>query len=345
MKPEFLMLANKMKHAVEVNGWLCSVKLDGLRMFWDGGISRGVPKKEVPWANTKGDYRFVKEPVATGLWTRYGNVVNAPEWFLDMLPKCPLDGEAWAGRGNWNLSTSIVRSTISERDWTKVAYAVFECPHLENVFATRFINNVNFIKHISWQECNDFIHKHASSSACLGFRDTFETNIKRLRDLFADSANLFLHKQEKIRYTDVADRLEQAVANGDEGLMFRHPTSFWVAGRSRNLLKYKPFIDDEAEVVGWTWGIGKHSGRMGSLRVVFNGVVFDLSGFTDSERIIIPRSPDAKYFDYLDGKTGDSRLFELAEFPIGSKVTFMYRELSPDGVPKEARYQRKYNAQ
>jgi ATP-dependent DNA ligase len=39
-KREFLMLAHK-HEGQNILGWLYSEKLDGMRCFWDGGITRG----------------------------------------------------------------------------------------------------------------------------------------------------------------------------------------------------------------------------------------------------------------------------------------------------------------
>ena len=110
-----------------VSGMYMSSKLDGFRMVWDGGVSRGVPKVEVPWANNDKDKRYKNPPIATGLWTRYGNVVHAPIWFLDQLPKgVILDGEAWSP----DLSRQDIRSTCGKlqpnsSEWSKIGFYVF----------------------------------------------------------------------------------------------------------------------------------------------------------------------------------------------------------------------------
>ena len=49
---EFLQLADHYdprKH--DVAGWFVSEKLDGTRCFWDGGLTRGLPTEQVPWAS------------------------------------------------------------------------------------------------------------------------------------------------------------------------------------------------------------------------------------------------------------------------------------------------------
>ena len=98
-KREFCQLAHDyVSGKYTVAGQFYSEKLDGQRAIWDGGVSRGIPKAQVPYANNDRDGRYVNPPIATGLWTRYGNVVHAPDWILDQLPALPLDLELYAGR-------------------------------------------------------------------------------------------------------------------------------------------------------------------------------------------------------------------------------------------------------
>ena len=53
MKREYVQLAHvfdSKKHSPA--GWYASEKLDGQRAWWDGGVSRGMPAAQVPYANT-----------------------------------------------------------------------------------------------------------------------------------------------------------------------------------------------------------------------------------------------------------------------------------------------------
>ena len=119
----------------------------------------------------------------------------------------------------------------------------------------------------------------------------------------------------------VLEKLDEVVSQGGEGVMVRKPGSIWTPIRSRDLLKVKPFNDAEAVVIGHNPGKGRNEGRLGSLRVKYGETEFDLSGFTDAQR--------------------DNA---ITEFPVGSVVTFRYRELTASGVPKEARFWRNVQA-
>ena len=147
---EFLQLADhydRAKH--DVAGWLISEKLDGTRCFWDGGLSRGLPTDQVPWASITdpktGKKKAKIKPVATGLWSRYGNPIMAPDWFLNQLPCVPLDGELWAGRGNFQLCRSICGGDEPDPGSEQIKYAVYSCPPITAVFGTGEIKNTNMV--------------------------------------------------------------------------------------------------------------------------------------------------------------------------------------------------------
>lgn len=115
--------------------------------------------------------------------------------------------------------------------------------------------------------------------------------------------------------------LRQTIAAGGEGLMLHRGASFYRAGRSDDLLKLKDHLDAEARVLAVLPGRGKYDGMMGALLVEAvaadgsAGARFRLgSGFTDAQR----RDPPA----------------------VGTLVTYRYRELNANGVPRFASFLR-----
>ncbi len=110
--------------------------------------------------------------------------------------------------------------------------------------------------------------------------------------------------------------LREYVGNGSEGLMLHRRDAVWQTGRSDVLLKLKLILDAEAKVVDYEPGKGKYEGLLGALLVEMpNGIQFRLgTGFSD----------------------------ELRRFPpaIGSIVTYQYRDLTPQGIPKFANFLR-----
>jgi len=111
-------------------------------------------------------------------------------------------------------------------------------------------------------------------------------------------------------------RLAAVVNEGGEGLMLHRADALWRPGRSEGLLKLKPLHDAEALVTGHVAGRGKHEGRMGALRVrLEDGSQFLIgTGFSDAER----ERPPA----------------------VGTPVTYTYRGLTANGVPRFASFLR-----
>lgn len=152
---------------------------------------------------------------------------------------------------------------------------------------------------------------------------SFTERVERLKAIVARAGVPWLQVVEQFRVADRAAlqaRLDAVVAGGGEGLMLHRADAPYVTGRSDALLKLKPRLDAEATVLAHLPGRGRLAGMMGALQVeTAGGVRFQLgTGFSDAER----RDPP----------------------PVGSQVTFVYRELTRDGVPRFASFWRRREA-
>lgn len=214
------------------------------------------------------------------LWTRGGYRIGAPEWFMEGWPTTPMDGELWIARGRFDDVSGIVRSSTPADDaWRNVRFMVFDLPAHGGTFGERV--------------------------AAMAALDKL------------DIAWLKAVTQFKVAGADELDqRLDAVVASGGEGLMLHHQDALYRAGRSQDLLKYKPYEDAEAWVVGYTEGSGKYAGKVGALIVKRDdGRRFRLgSGLSDADREAPP--------------------------PVGSWVTYRYNGLTSTGLPRFARYLR-----
>jgi len=109
--------------------------------------------------------------------------------------------------------------------------------------------------------------------------------------------------------------------------------------------------DAEGVVVGYVSGrktaLGsKLLGFMGALILDYQGKRLELSGFTNEERRLgtVGKLCDGDAARHRAARyPGDEvpAWIETVAFPRGSIVTFVYRGLSKDGIPQEARYLRK----
>jgi ATP-dependent DNA ligase len=347
MNRELLMLARDFdpdKHTIA--DAFVSVKLDGQRCFWDGGISRGVPKREVPWANNAKDERYKEPPVATGLWSRYGNVIHAPEWFLNELPRGVMtDGELYLGRGKFQESRSIISTIEPGNGWKQIIYRVFDLPSPNVLFQQGKINNPNFSHYIDEAACEAFLRERQGSMKRSMLREvlSFDKTVERMAALTSSQNQVWrfmnqvrLPSREKPAREKLYELLDKETSIGGEGLMVRLPSSIWVPKRVTTLLKVKKFCDNEGRIVGFISGQGKLLGMLGALEVQWNGQTFRMSGFTDEERKLFHSAsgwarqhPDCKW----PGSDSPS-----VKFKYGDEIRFRYLTLTNDGKPREPRY-------
>lgn len=363
MRREFLQLAdtyNPDKH--KIAGYLVSEKLDGTRCFWDGGVSRGVPTEHIPWASVTdpktGKRKSKLKRSATGLWSRYGNPIMAPDDFLNALPACPLDGELWAGRGGFQLCRSICAGDDPDPRFHRISYAVYSAPALPYVFMSGEIKNPNMVCNLEFERIDQWLKPRIDKMPGYGWMKTpatFNDELMFLRE-FLETQNdrVFIHQQIRLPEDEEAARemvnkfLQKVLDQGGEGCVIRDPMATWTPKRHKGLLKFKPFEDAEATVIGFTSGreTDKGSrllGKIGALIVDFMGKRLELAGLTDAEREFadIPMSVYAHQNPGMDMPAS----FQGKQFRKGQSVTFKYRELTDDGIPKEARYWRRRDAE
>ena len=222
------LLAQDWPPGREPAGWLVSEKLDGVRALWDGR-------------------RMV---------FRSGRALALPAVIRDRLPKEPLDGELWLGRGRFEDVSGLLRSErVADADaWRGMQYHVFELPAGSGRFAERAAR----------------LQQVAAASAWPGL-------VAAVQQPVADAQAL-------------QRRLDAVVAAGGEGLMLHRADAPLANGRSPWLCKLKPLHDAEAVVIGHRAGRGKHEGRLGALQVRGEaGQVFFLgTGFSDAQRAAPP---------------------------------------------------------
>jgi DNA ligase-1 len=335
------------------NGSYVSEKLDGIRALWLP-FTAGHAFKTIPWANTARDDR---DYVCSGLWTRRGKPIMAPPWWVESLPMdIPLDGELFIGRNLFQDTMSVVRKLDPiHEEWERIKYHVFDIPSYSQFFTTGQIREGGragdpayevFFK-ISWAAM---------------FREVATSKFWPVRR-FSDNYSLLLKLHQESKDStwvpvkqSVLPATHDAAENGinellsvvtdmkGEGLMLRRPHSIWEPKRSPDLVKVKPLLDDEAMVIGYTYGKGKFRGMVGALRVRWNPVnsqgpvIFDLSGLTERERELLNSNQESIAMEREGEYTEES---VSRHFPIGSVVTFQYNDVTKDGLPRFARYYRK----
>ncbi|OYY93475.1 MAG: DNA ligase [Hydrogenophilales bacterium 28-61-23] len=148
---------------------------------------------------------------------------------------------------------------------------------------------------------------------------TFSQRIEQMQAIVAKAQIPWLQAIEQFRVRDreeLQQRLSNVLKQRGEGLMLHRADALYATGRSDDLLKLKPWLDAEATVIEHLPGKGKYRGMLGALRLEMpDGKRFNLgTGFSDAVR----RNPPA----------------------VGALVTYRYRELNPNGIPRFASYLR-----
>jgi ATP dependent DNA ligase domain len=358
----------------DLTGWLVSEKLDGTRAFWDGGVSRGLPTDTIPWSSLinprTGECKPKIKPVATGLWSRYGNPIIVPDWFLNQLPCCPLDGELWAGRKNFQLCRSICAGDQPDTRFKQMQFAVFDSPPLAALFRDGEIKNANFHRKLYATEIKKWFRSVARDNPMMADYKSltnenmpYHERLQWLQEMMPEEGRIYViqHQLLSDNWADEVEvELEDVLRLGGEGLVFHDPNGLWEPKRLASILKYKPFLDAEAQVVGIVAGrtgrIGQTLGKIGALiceariRPSREYVKFEIgSGLSMGERELGTDlgkwatdhpGQEIPLWDVMgddwDGKINDT-------FHTSTRVTFKYRELSNDGIPKEPRFWRVYN--
>ena len=199
-----LMLANVYHSDVQLADYWVSEKYDGVRGFWDG----------------------------QKLLTRGGQAINAPAWFTANWPKTPMDGELWAGRGQFQKAVSTVRQqSPDDAAWRGMRFMVFDLPAEPGMFTERLstLNSVVGKLAVPWVQA--VAQSKVASHAAL------------------------------------QSQLKQITKAGAEGLMLHRGSSLYKGARNDDLLKVKTHDDAEAKVIAHLPGKGKYAGQLGALLV------------------------------------------------------------------------------
>ena len=148
---------------------------------------------------------------------------------------------------------------------------------------------------------------------------SFSERVEQIKAVTATANLPWLQAVPQFRLPDSAalqKKLREIVRNGGEGLMLHRADAAYETGRSSTLLKLTSWLDAEAIVVAHLPGKGKYAGMTGALQM---------------------EMPDGRRFALGSGLSDDLRRNPP---PIGTSVTYRYRELTKNGMPRFPRYLR-----
>lgn len=225
--PPGLLLAGVYRPGMTLDGYWVSEKYDGVRGFWDG----------------------------TTLRTRGGETVVVPPWFTAGWPAVAMDGELWAGRGQFEQASATVRrQSPDDAAWRALRFMVFDLPAHPGTFDERLPALNDVVERIGQPWVIAVVQDRATTHAAL------------------------------------QARMRKVVREGAEGLMLHRGASLYRAVRSDDLLKVKPHDDADARVMGYAPGRGRLIGSVGAIEVETpDGLRFRIgSGLSDETRLNPP---------------------------------------------------------
>lgn len=246
-----LSLANTYRSDLNLERYWVSEKYDGIRAYWNG-------------------QQFL---------SRQGLPIEAPAWFTAGWPAYALDGELWAGRGQFaKVQSTVAQGSKDETGWQQLRYMVFDLPQHSGGFTQRY---------------------HALQQLVQGIAQPWVQAVPQWQ--VPDHATLM-------------QQLRQFSQQGAEGLMLRHQHAPYRVGRSDDLIKLKLFDDAEAVVIGHLPGKGKYTGMTGALLVQTpEGLRFRIgSGLSDADRANPP--PIGSTITYRYNGTHPSGVPRFARF-------------------------------
>lgn len=282
---EFLMKSHPYDGR-DVKGMWVSEKMDGHRFFWDGG--RGATIMGVKcagfWSNGGKPYGFRADD---------DEVVK---WMKERWDGEPVEGEFWAGRGRFQLVSSVVRKKVI--DWDERVKVMVTGPVLWDAFcADRVVKCRNkIVGSIRRSEMGTMVSRYYGS-----FGEWYAANKDKVVE------------QRRVNNRGEVDRyMDEVIAGGGEGIMIRSDRLVWMPKRTHVIMKLKGVQDGEATVVGVVPGKGRLVGMIGAL-IVRDERVFEIgTGLSDHDR--------AKY-DWI-GKTIRYRYRELTDAGIPKEARF-----------------------
>jgi DNA ligase-1 len=180
----------KGRRICDPEGWFLAEKLDGMKGRWIDGC----------------------------LQTRSGKALEAPQWFLDLLPDQDIEGELYFGKNTFE-KTGGLRSNLrrtSSSSWEKVTFHVFDI--------------VNY----KWR-----------------WRKR-QRKLREMGEAWTGNHPFRVVQWEEVKSSaDVERRFKALVKTGAEGVIIADPRGKYEDGRVEQILKYKKIQDCEAVIIGY----------------------------------------------------------------------------------------------
>ncbi|MBD3841720.1 MAG: DNA ligase [Campylobacterales bacterium] len=199
-----------------ISHWLMSEKLDGIRGYWSGDA----------------------------MYTKNGNKIAIPNWFITNFPPFELDGELWSKRDDFEFIQSTVLDSNATLDWEKLTYNIFEVPNSDGNFTARL------------NRANQWFQTHPNKY------------VKIIEQFHCDSEE------------NLNSFLDAIIVKKGEGVIVKDPSKPYHTGRSDFVLKVKKSFDMEGTITGYNYQSNGHTIKSFQIQLE-NGVQFNLGNGLD----------------------------------------------------------------
>jgi ATP-dependent DNA ligase len=151
----------------------------------------------------------------------------------------------------------------------------------------------------------------------------YERRFERLGNIFSLNG-IFAPKFRLIDYRLVSSMEQaeeffaEALAAGEEGIILKNRYAVWQPKRVKDLCKFKAENEADLRVIGWEYGTGKNSNRLGNLILGTDDGLLEVSvgtGFSDEQRdeftreYMLGKIVTVKYNTKIRDETGGWSLF------------------------------------
>lgn len=295
----------------DLQGFLVSEKLDGVRGIWNGKT----------------------------LKTRGGRILTPPACFIKDFPPFALDGELWIERGSFEEVASITSTLCKDcacdtahtqsktnnlapwqqSTWGKVRYYVFDVP-----------------------DSGGQLGISPESSQPKHFR-TLTQRLSVLESYLKQHPNtpILIIKQTPINsQKELFTLLDTLTKQGAEGLVLRKDAAPYERGRTSNALKLKRYDDAECKIIAHNPGKGKYRGMLGSITCEQEFAPAQSQQNKASKSTTAPQSvKKVLHFKIGSGFSDEQRQNPP---PLGTIITYKHYGFTRNGIPRFAIFHRIY---
>jgi len=110
-------------------GWYLSEKLDGIRCVWSG----------------------------FEMYSINGTLYDIPDYFLENLPKSPLDGALYGEKGRLSQCKAIVQKRCTDPEWNDLNFVIYDAPELKIPFQDRLKKLKDYFWNKPYVKVHDYI--------------------------------------------------------------------------------------------------------------------------------------------------------------------------------------------